>query len=228
MKKINTTVGIIISLTLFAVFLIGCATNTQPTQTALETRQTQAATRLYTGPRSDIILGDFNNRSGFMQGIFNDNDDRLGNQARTILLVHLQQTNRFTVLDRNHLEQASREAELRGETQNLIGASFILAGEVTEFGRRQVSNMQLFGILGSGTSQVAYAVVSIYVIDIRTNALVYSVQGAGEVALNDRQILGFGTAAGYDSTLNGQVLDLAIREAVDRLADGIDRGLWRP
>ena len=58
--------------------------------------------------------------------------------------------------------------------------------------------------------------------------MVYSSQGAGEVELSDREILGFGTSAGYDSTLNGKVLDLAIREAVDRLTEGIDSGVWSP
>ena len=228
MLQIKYSRVFLITAALLAMFLAGCASNVRPRQQALETEQTQAASRLYTGPRSEIVLGDFNNNSSFMRGIFSDGTDLLGGQARTILMTHLQQTNRFIVLDRDHMEAARREAEMRGETQQLIGASYILAGDVTEFGRRQVSDMALFGLFGSGATQVAYAVVSVYVIDIRTGALVYSAQGAGEAALDGRQIAGFGTAAGYDSTLNGQVLDLAIREAVDRLAEGIDRGLWRP
>jgi len=41
-------------------------------------------------------------------------------------------------------------------------------------------------------------------------------------------VVGFGGTASYDSTLNGKVLDLAIREAVDSLVAGIDTGAWRP
>ena len=41
-------------------------------------------------------------------------------------------------------------------------------------------------------------------------------------------MIGFGGSAGYDSTLNGKVLDLAIREAVDRLVDGITQAPGRP
>ena len=33
---------------------------------------------------------------------------------------------------------------------------------------------------------------------------------------------------GYDSTLNGKVLDLAIREAVNRLVEGVEQGKWTP
>ena len=35
-------------------------------------------------------------------------------------------------------------------------------------------------------------------------------------------MLGFGGTASYDSTLNGKVLDLAIREAVDNLVHRMD------
>jgi curli biogenesis system outer membrane secretion channel CsgG len=41
-------------------------------------------------------------------------------------------------------------------------------------------------------------------------------------------VIGFGGTSGYDSTLNGKVLDLAIREALDRLTDGVNQGSWRP
>jgi len=39
-------------------------------------------------------------------------------------------------------------------------------------------------------------------------------------------VLGFGGTASYDSTLNGKVLDLAMREAVNNLVAGKDAGQW--
>ena len=65
-------------------------------------------------------------------------------------------------------------------------------------------------------------------VDVETSEVVYSASGAGEYALSNREVAGFGGTAGYDSTLNGKVLDLAIREAVDALASGMDSGAWRP
>ncbi|MGC7985986.1 CsgG/HfaB family protein, partial [Salmonella enterica] len=53
-------------------------------------------------------------------------------------------------------------------------------------------------------------------------------QGAGEYSLDNHEIVGFGGTASYDSTLNGKVLDLAIREAVQNLVTGIDSGAWKP
>jgi curli biogenesis system outer membrane secretion channel CsgG len=61
-----------------------------------------------------------------------------------------------------------------------------------------------------------------------TSEVVYSVQGAGEYSLSEREVLGFGSTAGYDATLNGKVLDLAIREAVDNLIKGVLAGVWKP
>ena len=65
-------------------------------------------------------------------------------------------------------------------------------------------------------------------VDTVTSEVIFSVQGAGEYALSNREIVGFGGTSGYDSTLNGKVLDLAIREAVNRLVDGLEQGTWKP
>jgi curli biogenesis system outer membrane secretion channel CsgG len=221
MKKIITVFSVV-----FIFCLAGCY-SVESSQ-SLRPEQPQTARRSYNGPRSSIAIGQFSNNSAYMNGIFSNGQDQLGNQAKTILITHLQQTNRFTVLDRDNMEQAGMEAEIRGENQNLLGAAYILTGSVTEFGRKEESSTALFGILGNSKRQVAYAVVSINVVDIRTTAVVYSVQGAGEYELTNSEFMGFANYSGYDSTLNGKVLDLAIREAVDRLAEAIDRGIWRP
>jgi hypothetical protein len=99
-----------------------------------------------------------------------------------------------------------------------------LTGDVTEFGRKEVGDQQLFGLLGRGKKQIAYSKVSINVVDATTSEVIFSVQGAGEYALSSREIIGFGGKSSYDSTLNGKVLDLAIQESVNRLAEAIDSG----
>lgn len=203
----------------------GCATESHR---SLAVEQTQSAGMPYSGARSPIAVGKFDNRSSFMRGLFSDGVDRLGSQAKTILITHLQQTNRFTVLDRDNMAEAKQEADIRGEAQELKGAAYVVTGDVSEFGRKEVGDRQLFGILGRGKTQVAYAKVSLNIVDIRTTEVVHSVQGAGEYELSSREVIGFGGTSGYDSTLNGKVLDLAIREAVDRLTGAIDSGAWKP
>lgn len=163
-----------------------------------------------------------------MRGLFSDGNDRLGSQAKTILISHLQQSGHFNVMDRDNLNDSGFEAGLGGKSQSLRGAAYVISGDVSEFGRKETGDQQLFGILGKGKAQIAYAKVTLNVVDTMTSEIVCSVQGAGEYSLSNREVIGFGGTASYDSTLNGKVLDVAVREAVNRLVEGMDRGLWKP
>ena len=205
--------------------LSGCATETS---TALSVPQVESVNRSYSGMRTPIAVGKFDNRSSYMRGIFSDGVDRLGSQAKTILITHLQQTNHFNVLDRDNMSEIQQEAAIKKQAQRLKGADYVVTGDVTEFGRREVGDRQLFGILGRGKTQVAYAKVALNIVNIATSEVVYSSQGAGEYALSNREIIGFGGTASYDSTLNGKVLDLALREAVNKLVSAVDSGAWNP
>ena len=216
--------SLIISMAIaVATGLAGCATESSRPAAVYKP---QAAAREYNGARYAVSVGKFDNRSTFMRGIFTNGVDQLGSQAKTILVTQLQQSNRFNVMDRDNMKEISQEAGLAKQVQNLKGAQFVITGDVTEFGRKEVGDMQLFGILGRGKEQVAYAKVSLNVVDVRTSEVVYSTQGAGEYSLSNREVIGFGGVASYDSTLNGKVLDLAIREAVDALVTGLESGVW--
>lgn len=208
-----------------AALVAGCATESHK---SLAVERPISAGTTYHGPRSALVVGQFANRSNYLRGMFSDGADRLGSQAKTILLSHLQSTGRFDVVDRDNMAQLERESKLQGAQQSIQGADYALSGDVTEFGRKETGDQQFFGVLGSGKKQTAYTKVVINVIDVRTSRIVYSAQGAGEFAMSNREVIGFGGTAGYDSTLNGKVLDLAIREAVDRLVEGIEKGQWKP
>lgn len=215
--------GIIFSLLLALV--TGCATESHR---ALTPETVPASRTAYQGVKSVLVVGKFQNRSVYMRGIFSDGIDQLGSQAKTILKTHLQQSGRFEVLDRENMNEISQEAKLSGALQKLQGAQFVLTGDVTEFGRRTTGDSQLFGILGYGKKQLAYAKAALNLVDVKTSRIIYSVQGAGEYALDNHEIIGFGSTAGYDATLNGKVLNLAIMEAVNHLINGLERGEWKP
>lgn len=226
MKELKTGVRCIAMASL-GLALAACSTTEQ--SRSIETpKVVAAAAPAYQGVRAPIAVGKFDNRSNYQRGIFSDGVDRLGDQSRTILVSHLQQTNRFSVLDRDNLEQSGEEAKLKGVARAIKGADYLVTGAVSEFGRKEVGDKQLFGILGRGKSQVAYAKVTLNIVNAVTSEVVYSVQGAGEYSLSEREVLGFGSTASYDATLNGKVLDLAIREAVNALTAGVDSGAWKP
>lgn len=217
--------GLFAVLGLSMALLTGCATETSRT---IESPTVKSSASYYQGPRTPIAVGKFDNRSSYQRGIFSDGVDRLGNQAKTTLVTHLQQSNRFSVLDRTNMDEIKAEADIKGQAQTLQGAHYVVTGDVTEFGRKEVGDHQLFGILGRAKSQIAYAKVNLNIVNVNTSEVVYSVQGAGEYALSNREVVGFGGTASYDSTLNGKVLDLAIREAVNHLVEGVDSRAWRP
>lgn len=206
--------------------LSGCAT-TETHQTIEPTTvasKTTAAT--YSGVRHPIIVGVFQNRSAYQNGLFSSGTDRLGTQAKTILSTHLQQTGRFSVMDRSNMDALAEESGYADTDQDIKGAKYVVTGDVTEFGRRVTGDQQLFGLLGSSKTQTAYSKVALQVVDVHTSEVVFSAQGAGQYELKNREVLGTGGTAGYDSTLNGKVLNLAITEAINRLVEGLENGQW--
>ena len=216
--------ALLVAQVVLCTLAAGCATESSQ---SLKVSQVESASVAYNGPKTSLVVGKFDNRSSYMRGLFSDGVDRLGGQAKTILITHLQQSNRFTVMDRDNMKESEFESGLTGKPQKLKGADFVITGDVTEFGRKETGDHQLFGILGRGKTQTAYSKVSLNVVNAETSEVIFSSQGAGEYALSNREVIGFGGTASYDSTLNGKVLDLAIREAVNRLVEGIDKGNWK-
>ena len=220
-RRLAITLGI----TLLAAWVLGCATESR---TVVESETVRSYKTAYSGPRYTLVVGNFQNRSTYQRGIFSDGGDRLGSQAKTILKTHLQQTGRFNIVDRDNMAEIAQEAKISGAAQSLRGAQIAVGGDVTEFGRRTTGDLQLFGILGSGKKQMAYSKVALNLVDVRTSEVIYSVHGAGEYSLSNRELIGFGGTAGYDATLNGKVLNLSITEAVNNLVDALERGEWSP
>lgn len=218
MKKIFT-------VSLLALALSACV---QENARTVPIQKVEAAAQPSKAAKVPVSVGKFDNRSSFMRGVFSNNEDRMGSQAQTILVTHLQQSQRFNVLDRSVMSEIKQEAEFKKQSQNIKGADYVVTGDVTEFGRKDVGDRQLFGILGRGKTQIAYAKVNLNIVNTLTSEVVYSSQGAGEYSLSEREVIGFGSTAGYDATLNGKVLDLAIRDAVNNLVSGIENGAWRP
>ncbi len=79
------------------------------------TTQAAMTASTYQGIKSVISVGKFENKSSYQNGIFSDGADQLGNQSKTILISHLQQTGRFSVLDRSNMNEIATEAKIKGK-----------------------------------------------------------------------------------------------------------------
>ena len=219
----KTSFKLLLAVCIAALFA-GCA---KESSRVVQTPTVATLNTNYSGERIAVSVGRFNNQSSYNNGVFSDGEDRLGNQAQTILISNLQQTGRFSVLDRTNMRAIKEESAISKSAQNLKGARYVITGDVTEFGRKTTGDHQLFGILGKGKTQTAYSKVNLNIVDVRTSEVVFSTQGAGEYELSNREVLGFGGTAGYDSTLNGKVLSLAIIEAVNNLVNGLENGAFK-
>jgi len=211
-----------------ALSSVAAACSTTESHKAIETESVSSHYEAYSGPKVPLVIGVFENRSPYMTGMFSDGVNRLGGQARTILTTHLSQSGRFELMDRENMAETAKEAQYAGTTQTIGGASYVVSGQVTEFGRNETGDRALFGIGGRSKKQTAYSKVSLNVVDVSNSRVVYSVQGAGEYDLSDSEILGFGSTSNYDATLNGKVLNLSIMQAVEKLVAGMKAGEFPP
>lgn len=182
----------------------------------------------YSGPKYRMAIGKVENKSPYLRGIFTEGTDRLGLQAQQILKTHLSDSGRFVMVDRANMEEIANEAKLSSNAQKLTGAQVVITGAVTEFGRKEVGSEGLGGVIQRSRKQIAYSKVQLSVVDTVTSQVLTSVQGAGEYALSNEEVLGFGSTAGYDATLNDKVLNLAMIQAVDQLVNSLEQGQWRP
>ena len=104
MMKSKIRVG---AATLLSLILAGCATERSQ---SVAVPAVAAASKPYQGVRSPISVGKFDNRTNYLRGVFSDGVDRLGGQAKTILVSHLQRSGRFQVMDRDNLSEIAQEA----------------------------------------------------------------------------------------------------------------------
>lgn len=95
-----------------SITLLMTAGCTSTTSKVVESPKVNTFNTAYSGIKNKIAVGNFVNRSSFQNGIFSSGTDRLGGQAKTTLLSHLQQTNRFSVLDRDNMQMLASEASL--------------------------------------------------------------------------------------------------------------------
>ncbi|CAC9454204.1 CsgG/HfaB family protein [bacterium endosymbiont of Bathymodiolus sp. 5 South] len=216
--------NIVIALLMFSSLM---ACTPKETHNIVKETHVNAYQQPYSGKRVDVIIGSFENNSDYMRGLFTAGSDKLGNQANTILKTHLQQSNRFNVMDRQNMKSNMQEAKFMGAKQNIKGAHYVVTGSVTEFGRKVTGSRMLGGILGSSKQQTAYSKVSLNIVDVLTSQVVYSVQGAGEYTLSHEELLGFGGSSGYDATLNGKVLNLSIMEAINNMTRDMQNNVWK-
>lgn len=219
MKLLHTAK--LLGLTLLAGAALAACT---PTENARTIQQDQQISPVKVNPGTvaplKVAVARFENQSDYNNGAFSATNT-LPKQGLETLVTELAQSGYFTVMNRSALEHLKFESELNGYRFNPQGADYVVTAAITEFGRKTQGGQALFGAVAKSRQQVAYAKVTLNLVNVRNSAILAASTGAAEISLDERQVLGFGSYASYDTAQNSKVLGIAIREAINNLTPRI-------
>lgn len=177
------------------------------------------------GLKRKVAIGRFSNETRYGQSFFIDKEDnRIGKQAVDILSSKLLETEKFILLERADLDKINKELNIGNVEPYKNMADYLIIGSITEFGRKEVSDV---GIFSRVKKQVAYAKVHVRLVDVYTGQLIYSEEGAGEAFSEAGTVFGVGSRAGYDSILNDKAIDAAITNLSSNIIEKLLDKPWR-
>jgi len=172
-----------------------------------------------------VAIARFTNETKYGQSFFLDkNQDWIGKQAMDILSAKLTETDKFILLERADLDKINAELKL-GSLQALnIPADYLIVGSVSEFGRKAVSDV---GIFSRVKKQVAYAKVNVRLLDVQTAQVLFAAEGESEAYSEAGTVMGVGSRADYDSSLNDKAIAGAIGKLANNLVENLLNKPWR-
>lgn len=172
-----------------------------------------------------VAVGRFTNSTPYGRLLLTPGQaDPIAVQASDMLTNALVGTGHFFVFERGDLESLSAERALSGaEASNLVGVDALLLGSITQLGRRNEGKQ---GFLNSQRRQAVNATVEIRLVDVRTGQVFFTASGAGEATTETGEVAGFGTRAGYDSTLNDRAISAAIADTMTGIINQLQQRAW--
>lgn len=214
------------------VILAGCATVDQPTIShvagpAQNVSPTIKAQTVDAGRflKRKVAIARFSNETQYGRSFLIDsNADPVGKQAVDILSKKLLQTNRFILLERADLNKINAELAMANHEALKNSADYLIVGSVTEFGRRTEGEV---GVFSRTKKQTAFAKVTIRLVDVKSGQIIYAEEGSGEAFSEVGTVMGVGSRADYDSTLNDRALDAAISNLASNVIENLLKNPWR-
>lgn len=177
------------------------------------------------GLKRRVAVGRFTNSTPYGRLLLSPGEaDPVATQASDMLTNALVASGHFFVFERGDLQTLSTERILSdADAQQLVGVDTLLLGSITQLGRRNEGKQ---GFLNSQRRQAVNATVEIRLVDIRTGRVFFTASGAGEATTETGEVAGFGTRAGYDSTLNDQAINAAIADTMTQVINQLQQRAW--
>lgn len=145
-------------------------------------------------------------------------------QATDILSAKLTNSGKFILLERDDFDKIQKEITNHNVESLNIGADYLIVGSVSEFGRKNMSDT---GVFSRSKIQVAYAKVSVRLLDVKTGQVIFAQEGSGEAKSEAGTAFGVGKHVGYDSTLNDKAISAAISSVVDGIMMNLLNKPWK-
>ncbi|MEA3448546.1 MAG: CsgG/HfaB family protein [Bacteroidota bacterium] len=214
----NIIFGLIIS-----VIAISCTTQEKVVQIDKEVEEIQEEEQVL---KRKVAIGRFSNETQYAKGIFYEKEnDPIAKQAADILSTKLASSDKFILLERQDMDKIEEELKLAGnEGLQKVGADFLIIGSVTEYGRKNVGDVNLFS---RSKTQTVYAGVSIRLVDVSTGQIIYSEEAKGEAETTNQTVMGLGERTDYDASLNDKAISVAISKLVENIINNCMEKPWK-
>ena len=173
-----------------------------------------------------VAIGRFSNETQYAKGIFYDkNNDPIAKQAVDILSTKLAASNKFILLERQDIEKVYEELKIAGnEGIQKVGADYLIIGSVTEFGRKNIGDVNAFS---RTKSQIVQAGVNIRLVDVSTGQIIYSEEAKGEAETTNKTVMGLGERTDYDATLSDKAISAALSKLVENVINNCMDRPWK-
>jgi len=188
--------------------------------------QVQEVKKEATFLKRKVAIARFSNETQYAKGIFYDKaNDPIGKQAVDILSTKLASTHKFILLERQDMDKILEELKIAGN-KNLqkVGADYLIIGSVTEFGRKNVGDVNAFS---RSKTQIVQAGVSIRLVDVSTGQIIYSEESKGEAETSNKTVMGLGKRTDYDATLSDKAISAAISKLVENIVNNCTNRPWK-
>jgi len=213
-----------ISLLLFIFILNSCSTS-QKVITTTNPVELLESTNSKTPLKRKVAIARFSNETTYAKGAFYSKaNDPTSKQASDILATKLASTQKFILLERDDLDLINAELEYTGERVKKIGADFLILGSITEFGRKNVGDQNVFS---RSKTQTVEAGVSIRLVDVFTGQIIYSEEAKGQAETSNKTVFGLGERTDYDATLSDKAISAAISKLIDNIINNCMDKPWR-
>jgi curli biogenesis system outer membrane secretion channel CsgG len=216
---------ILLGLVIISILVVSCTTHQKVVK--VET-QIQEAKQEALSLKRKVAIARFTNETQYAKGVFYDknNNNPVEKQAADILATKLSSSGKFLLLERQDLDKVLEEIKLNGGSEGMqkVGADYLIIGSVTEFGRKNVGDQNVFS---RSKTQTVTAGVSLRLVDVSTGEIIYSEEGKGEATSIAKTTMGLGETADFDATLSDKAISVAISKLVENIINNCMNRQWK-